>query len=137
MNLSKFRVNAAAIEQGVWIKGVPGMDDLELRVRGVDNADWKRLNAKLRAAVPLEKRLNGQLDPVEAENILGELLASACLLDWRGLIGDDGEPVAYSADKARELLFDPNYRPFRDTVLTAASMVAEHVAEDEGAAAKN
>lgn len=41
---------------------------------------------------------------------IGRLFAEHILHDWKGLAGDDGEPVPYSKELALKLLTDPAHR---------------------------
>lgn len=132
MKLSALKVSSAAIEAGRWVEA-PGLPGVQLRVRGLGNADYRRLQAKLIEQVPRNKRFGGRLDPDEQDKIVGKLLAEAVLLDWRGLDGDDDQPLAYGKDEAERLMLDPDYRLFRDAVMAAAAMVGE----EDGAAAED
>lgn len=136
MKLSEIKQDAAAIEQGQWVgeqhgTPIPEMSDLCVRVRGTGNADWRRLQAKLIAALPRNKRMSGQVDPDEFDRINTKLLIETCLLDWSNL------DVPYSKAKAAELLNDPAYRALRDAVFWAATQVGQVLAEDEKEQEKN
>ncbi|KQQ13281.1 hypothetical protein ASF53_13990 [Methylobacterium sp. Leaf123] len=132
MKLSSLKVDAVAIEDGEWIGNIPEMGDLEVRVRGLNNAKYRRLQTTLIDAVPRAKRQGGRLDPDEQDRITASCLNATVLLDWRGLEGEDGQPVAYSKDLATELLTKPEFRRFREAVIWAASQVGEErAAADE------
>lgn len=132
MKLSSLKVDAAAIEDGEWIGNIPEMGDLEVRVRGLNNAKYRRLQTKLIDAVPRAKRQGGRMDPDEQDRITAICLRETVLLDWRGLEGEAGEPVAYSKDLAGDLLSKPEFRRFREGVIWAASQVGEErAATDE------
>src|SRR5690348_17012614 len=108
MRLSDIKRDSAAIEQGAWIGSkhgtpIPGMGDLQLRVRGADNSDWRRLQAKLVSAIPRAKRSSdGRVDPDEMDRIIGSCLVNCCLLDWEGIEdeSDPPKPVEYSKAQA-------------------------------------
>ncbi|APX83978.1 hypothetical protein BV511_04135 [Methylorubrum extorquens] len=132
MKLSSLKVDAAAIEDGEWIGNIPEMGDLEVRVRGLNNAKYRRLQTTLIDAVPRAKRQGGRLDPDEQDRITASCLNATVLLDWRGLEGEDGQPVPYSKDLATDLLTKPEFRRFREAVIWAASQVGEErAAADE------
>lgn len=132
MKLSSLKVDAAAIEDGEWIGNIPEMGDLEVRVRGLNNAKYRRLQTTLIDAVPRAKRQGGRLDPDEQDRITASCLTATVLLDWRGLEGEDGQPVPYSKDLATDLLSKPEFRRFREAVIWAAAQVGEErAAADE------
>lgn len=128
MRLSEIQINAAAVEEGEWIGDLPEMGDLRLKVRGLNNDKYRRLQQRLIEATPRAKRPGGRLDPAEQDRITAKCLTDTVLLDWSGLEGDEG-PIAYSAEMAKTLLTDPQYRRFRDAVIAAASRVEEVEAE--------
>ncbi len=125
MKLSDLASDPVATEQGEWVDTIPEMGDLRLKVRGIGNADWRRIQTKLIDAVPRSKRTGTRIDPEEIDRITTVCLHQACLLDWDKLTGDDGKPLAYSRDFALELLSKPEYRKFREAVVWAATVVGE------------
>lgn len=137
MKLSAIKIDAAAAEAGVWIRSIAGMGDLGLFTRGVGNADWRRLQDKLTAAVPLNKRVAGAVDPEERDRIITELLIETALLGWEGIEDETGEPLPYSKAQARELISNPDYRQLRDAAFIAAAQAAEQRAAAKDADAKN
>ncbi len=125
MKMSELAIDSARLETGAWVDDIPEMEGLRLRVRGSNNADWRRLQTKLIEAVPRKQRLGGRLDPDTQDRITSSLVLNTCLLDWEGLEGDDGQPVPYDKKMAEKLITDPQYRRFREAVVWAASVVAE------------
>ncbi len=125
MELSEIDVDDAAFEQGEWVENIPSFGDVRLRVRGIGNADWRRLNAKLLRAIPQSKRVGGDLIPEEQDRLAIALLTETILLDWDG-ITDKGVPVVYSKEKAKELI--TQRRRFRDAVAWAANTVGQQAA---------
>jgi hypothetical protein len=137
MKLSEAKIDSSRLEAGDWVKNIPDMGDLELKVRGLGNADYRRRQAALFRTLPRSGRAQGVIDPADADRIEAILLVETVLVDWRGLIGDDDQPIPYSKEFAQKLLTEPDYRPFRAAVAWAASVVAEGLAEDRAADAKN
>lgn len=134
MKLSALRIDAEKAEQGAWIGDIPDMGDLRLKVRGLRNADFRRLRDRLLSAVPRDKRVNGQIDPETFDGITSRALVDTVLLDWEGLEGDDGQAAPYDKLLATKLLTEPDFRPFRDAVIYAATVVEERAvaaAEDD------
>jgi len=132
MKLADIEQNPIAIEQGDWVDNLPEMGNLRVKVRGVNNSDWRRLWAKLVDAVPRNKREGNKPSTDELDRINTICLRDCSLIDWDGL--DDGP---YSKEMANTLLTDPKYRAFRDAVFWAATKVGETVAANADIAAKN
>jgi hypothetical protein len=130
MKMKDVAVDSARAETGDWVDDIQDMEGLRLKVRGANNKDWRRLQMKLIAKVPRKRRMSGNLDPEDADNITNQCLLDTCLLDWEGLDGDDGQPLPFSRETAKKLLTDPDYRRFRDAVSWAANKIAEEGAAD-------
>ncbi len=131
MKLNDMAVDPERQENGAWVDDIPEMEGLKLKVRGSNNADWRRLQSRLIEAVPRKKRIGGRLDPDEQDRIMSSCLLNCCLLDWEGLEDDDGKPLPYSKPMAQKLLYEAQYRRFRDGVVWAASIVADNLGADQ------
>lgn len=125
MKMKDMAVDTDRVENGAWVDDIPEMEGLKLKVRGSNNVDWRRLQARLVDAVPRKKRPGGRLDPDEQDRVIALCLLNTCLLDWDGLEDDDGKALPYSKQMANTLLTEPQYRRFRDGVIWAAGVVAE------------
>lgn len=136
MKLSGLKINAKVAEQGAWVDNIPELGEIRLKVRAAGNRDWRRLQAKLIAAVPRKHRVDG-LDPDEQDRINAICILQAGLLDWDHLEGDDGQPLPYSKETASKLLNDPEMVKFRDGAMWACATVAERDAEEAETIAKN
>jgi hypothetical protein len=130
MKLSELKIDATAFEEGGWVDNIPGMGNLRLRVRGINNAAWRRLQSKLIEATPRAKKNGGRVDPDEMDRITNVCLRETCLLDWEGLEDDAGQPIPFSKPAAGKILDDPELREFRDGVAWAASVVAQRDQEN-------
>lgn len=124
MKLSERKIDPKKKEEGAWVDNIPEWQGLRLKVRGIGNRDWNNLFTKLVNAVPRKRRMNG-LDSEDRDRINGICLRDTCLLDWKGVEGDDGKPEPYSKEAANKYLTNPEYELFRDAVLWSASVVAE------------
>jgi hypothetical protein len=80
---------------------------------------------------------SGRMNPDFEYREVGKMLAKAVLLDWKGLIDDDGKEIPYSMDVALELLTNPEYRRFREFVNIAADDEAHFQDEIDEEAIKN
>lgn len=116
MDLAKLKVDAAALEAGVWVDNIPEGGDLAFRVRPDDSVVVKLKSAELFRLVSYQDRdADGRLTAAKADELKARVLAEAALVDWRGVeLG--GVPVPFSPAKARELLADPDLRVFRTMV---------------------
>lgn len=136
MRIDDLKIDHTLVEQGQWRPAV-GLPGVEFKVRGADNHDWRRLNAKLMAELPREKQLAPTLDPADEDWITGMLLHNTVLLDWRGFKTEVGEAEPYDPAKAERLLTDPNFKRFRNSVLATARIFANETVAEREAAAKN
>lgn len=137
MKINSFKTNAAAAIEGRWVNDLPGLGNIEVKVRGTNNPEYRRRLQAMYRALPPTKRKNGVVDPIENDRIIGVCLLNHCLLDWRGLENDDGSPLPYSKEAATPLLTDPNFGAFRDGVFAAASSVDDEEAEADEETEKN
>jgi hypothetical protein len=135
VKLTDFQIDASAIEGGTWRDAI-GRPGLKFRLRGADNLDWRRLQAKLISEMPREKQFAVATDPADDDAITGRLLVDACLLDWEGLEDETGA-IPFSKELASKLLTDPAFRPFRASVLATARVLANETVSEREAAAKN
>ena len=134
MDLSKTRVDLARAKAGQWVKDIPGLDDIEVLVRGSNTPAFRLAQAKAQRAIPREARRDGGLiDPEAADIASGKALAEI-LLDWRN-VHVDGAELAFSPDAALKLLTDPELSLFRDGVAWAADIVGAARKDDEDDAA--
>lgn len=141
MKLSDIKRDVSAIEAGAWVgkkygTPIPGMGDLCIKTRGVGNADWRAMEAKLIGAVPMQKRISG-LSPEDRDAITGACLLDAGVTDWDGVEDDDEKPVPYSRPQSGLFFTDRAYAEFRDAALWAANIVGTAAAAALGADVKN
>lgn len=136
MKLADIKINAAAIETGRWVSVDHVLPGVKFKVRGIGNADYRRLKDKLIGEIPRAERVKG-VDPAALDKINAKLLIETVLIDWSGIEGDDDAPLAFSKEKAAELLADPNYAVLRNAVEWAAGVVGEDDLAESEAAAKN
>lgn len=136
MKLSAIKTNAAAIEAGRWVSVAHALPGVKFKVRGLRNADYRRLRDKLIGEIPRAERLKG-IDPVDHDKLNVALLCETVLMDWRGLESDDGANLLYSKKNAVDLLADPNYFDLREAVEWAAGIVGDDDLAEAEASSKN
>lgn len=135
MKLNAVRVDPRAQTEGEWYE-FPSFDGFAVRARGNLYAPYRAAldHARRRAA---RRSPDAIVPPDMLEQITMEEIVNHLLLDWRGLLGDDGQPIEFSKDKARDLLLDPAYRPLGDLVVQAVVAIGQETEAERAAAAKN
>jgi hypothetical protein len=117
----------AKIEHGAWVKGIPNLPGLALKVRGIGNSDYRRLLMKLRA----------DLSPDEIADEKKQAEMDARLMQETILVGWDGMEDPFTPEHVKTWLTDPELAVFRSGVVYAASTVAQDGRESLEADAKN
>lgn len=116
MELRAKKIDAKRASDGEWCSGIPGWDDLRIKVRGSTSVAFRDTYARLYRDLPAsERNADRSISTERSDKLLGEIIAEAGLLDWDNVVMD-GEPVPYSKEKALELLTDPAYAEFRAMV---------------------
>lgn len=127
MKLKAIKVNSARSEQGGWIKDIAGFPGMRLLVRGFESEAFKLALSRRQLAITNDDREDGKpggrVKDKATDRIFGLAMADAILLDWDGIEGDDGRPLAFSRGTAEFYLTDPDYRLFREAVAVAGSVV--------------
>lgn len=140
MKMSQIAVDVEKEEQGDWV-ALPDLPGVSVKVRSINTLDYRQRMSDLNAQTLRRKagRARGAdgLSIEEFERNVSQCTLEKLLLDWKGLEDESGEPVAYVPETARELLFEPKYRVFRNAVVLAAGIVGEAVAEAEEELEKN
>jgi len=89
-------------------------DGAEIRVARFGNRNHRKALSKLRAPYkPLLLR-GGQIPDDANDDIITESIAQAVLIDWKGLLDEDGIGLPHSIDNAREAL--TKYKDFLELV---------------------
>jgi hypothetical protein len=137
VKLSELKVNSARAEKGAWVGDIPEMPGVRFKVRGFNNADDKKIVTREMEKIPARRRRRGRINDDEQKAILNIRIKECLLTDWDGLIGDNDQPVPFSAEMLDTFLTDPDYAKLRDGIVWAISIVAEDDAEANEADAKN
>lgn len=93
------------IEDGVWIKDIPGADDLELLVRGSKSSAIRAAYAN-KALQERVKRGVKKVNPEEARKVHLSVMAEHVLLGWRN-VKDGKKDVPYTVELARDWMTNP------------------------------
>jgi len=141
MKLNSVKIDAARADAGQWFdagKFEPRMRGMRLKVRAFGNVDDQAVSRRERDALSVHERLPGSTAAqAAATRILNARLSEAILTGWEGIEDEDGAPLPFSAEKALEILGDPDFRLFRDTVVVIAELASQGHAEALEADAKN
>lgn len=121
MDINQLRTDLSAEEQGVW---VTYQGDVQFKLARIDNP---RYTAKLAAAIkPHRKAIRTDTMPdKDLLEITTAVLAETVVLDWKG-IEEDGKPVKYSVEKAKEFLLDPSLKDVTEWICTFAKDAANY-----------
>lgn len=123
MDLASSRVDLTRSKAGEWVKGIPGLGDIELKVRGSNTPAFRLSRMRAQKSLPSGARLDdGLIDPDEADKSSGLVLAGL-LVDWKN-VSDGGVDLPFSREAAEKLLTDLELQVFRDGVAYAADEVA-------------
>lgn len=138
MDLSKLELKIDP-DIGGWVPMDDFSDDfkgVKLKVRAAGNIEFERLNARLFRELPADQKAEGVVDPEDRNRINAELLAETILLDWVGF-EHGGEPVPYSKEMARKLVFTPKALIFRAAIVWASERLQKLGEESLEADEKN
>ena len=122
-------LDAGAVREGKWfdLATAPGVR-VRLRYYGNRNAEAARRQQLLvlRAKFPAEwgafiKGEKSEEVARFAEELEAQVDAEHVLVDWEGVTGDEGEPVAYLPELGAELLSDPRWELVRQEVQSLAN----------------
>lgn len=112
MKLSSIKRDTNAAETGVWINKV--YQDLDLKIASAGNR--KYLDMLRQLMKPYQRNYKTMADEIFVE-IQNRAIAKHVLVDWRNLQDDLGNDIAYTPEKAFELLQDAENSDFRKLVV--------------------
>jgi hypothetical protein len=107
------RETNSKIEQGAWIKNLPDLPGVEVRVRGIPNSEYSKFVAKIRGNYSQHELADESVQ----EQIFVQALAECVLIDWKGI--DD----PFSKETALDYLTDPTMAVFRRAIDWATGQV--------------
>jgi hypothetical protein len=109
MKLKALKSDLAAEADGKWFEYEGG---IRLKVARLGNP---------KHAAFLRKRRKDAKTDADFETLSAEAIARHVLLDWTGVDGEDGKPLAYSAEVGVQTLTDPTMKDFMADVVTLAT----------------
>lgn len=125
MDVNDLKKSPAKVADGDWVKDIPQMGDLELKVRGLGSTVYREtLARKLRAVPSKERERDGTISDAVEYPIRGQVLHECILLDWKGL-ENEGKAFPFDKDVALSWLMDPAFEDFHYAVMYAAGVVGK------------
>lgn len=135
MKLSSIKVDISKEKDGVW-KQLDIGEDVYVKVRSSDCPQHQK-RVRAFAAKHWRQMSSGKIDPLLEWTETGKALAETVLLDWKGLLDDDGAEIPYSLKMATELMTNREFREFRKAMVRIADDEANFQAEIEAEALGN
>jgi hypothetical protein len=132
MKISAIKRDSAAIANGVWVKDIPNLADVEFQVRGQSSPAYAAALARLLRAVPPDQRGRDGNPNTETRILcVAKAVHETILLDWKGIEDEKGKPLPYKKDLAYTWLTHPDFQHFLDGVLWASSVADNTRGADE------
>ena len=137
MKLSELQLDVEAVDNGIWVDSSE-FDGVSWYVRGTEYPPYqKALRTKM---ANMQKGRRTKLNGVavdEFNHLTRDLMVEHCLLDWRGIDTDDGEPVSYSRELARAFMSDRKYSLLARDIMDAINTVDNTTADTREEVAGN
>jgi hypothetical protein len=142
MGLKSFKTDSSAMSDGIWVDLPDNADGSTpaVRLRGngsFDDGYTKALRAKMKPYAKVfefESERNTQIK----ERLVKEVVCEYVIADWRNMQpNDDGQELAFNIDNVKQIVFDPEYRPFLNFVLEQSSDYEKFNRANLEATAKN
>lgn len=124
-----------SINEGRWIRDIPGADGMEVLVLGLRSKEAQYDMVKRQAAVR-QKNGGKPLTDEQLTQCTLETLAAVVLKDWKG-IKDGKKEVKYSQELATQWITTPNGEVLAEMVLKAAQRVDAEANDFVEAVSKN
>lgn len=134
MKLSSMRVPKC--DGGVWVE-LPEFPGVSVCIKPADDIEYRR--ASTNGYQPHQKtlRTGRLLDPAAVDRIVARAAAKALITDWKGIDGEDGNPLPFSREQAAALAEDPEYTRFFRAVEREAELLATAGAEERAELGKS
>lgn len=133
MKISDFQTSKELEEKGTWVNVEGTPDGTQFLVARIGSDTFDNLLAK--KLKPFKRLVQKDKMKKSQQNaIMNEVIVETVLLGWKNLFDDDGNEVAFSKEKALELL---KLKDFRELVVEIASTMEIFKAEEDEADEKN
>jgi hypothetical protein len=124
-----YTFDKVSFEDGTWVTIGNG---ISVKLRSPQSAHSKATRKKLEAPFASLTRGGRELPDDIAENLLIQQMAQSLIIDWRGVDGEDGEPVIATPTTIEAAL--RTYQFFRDdvgSILASRDTYKNRVAETD------
>lgn len=91
-----FAVDTKAAEEGKWFPVAPG---IEFKIRRMNSIIANNIRRNLLSAYP-----NGVVPADQTEEFAVKFLAHAIIVDWKGVVDEEGKAVPFSTETAYTIL---------------------------------
>lgn len=138
----RYNTDTSLEEEGVW---VDFGDGLKVQVRRLTSKASREFRRKLEKPYTAQFRNREMPDSLQ-EELLNKQVAGAIIVNWEGVEDPDApEPkegeqpkmLPFSHENALKIISNPEFRDFRDDILTAAMERTTFEKEQREAARKN
>ena len=136
VKLSSLKADRNKEREGDWIEAADIGKGVAFLVRSTNYAPF-RFARDARFAKLARKHGADEIPDDDRAKALGELAVEHLLLGWKGFGEDDGSEIAFSPEKAEEILTDEAFRGLRGSVYLAAMKVGQSEVEFVEGAIKN
>lgn len=123
------------IDNGAWVDDFPGYPGVGLKVTGLQS-DEAIKSLRQKHAQARQESAGERLTDEQLSVCLKEVLHETVLKDWRGLT-DNGEPVKYSKEQAKEWIMSKNGERFANLCVVAAQRIDANAQSFVEAVTKN
>lgn len=126
LKLSSFKTDKELEESGTWIDYQSGARFKIARIGNPKFSEYILKHGK--------KQMRSFIGDEVAIELMKDAIANTILIDWDNILGDDGKPMQYTVDNAREALDIPD---FYEEILGFARNIEYFRIEEIEAAEKN
>lgn len=120
----RYNTDTSLEEEGVW---VDYGDGLQVKVRRLNSKHSRDVRRKLEKPYAAQFRSRDMPDSLQ-EELLNKQMAQSIVVDWKGVEdpytqvpeGKEAPPLAYSPENVLKIVSDPEFKDFREDILTAA-----------------
>lgn len=133
VKLSSFATDEDLSVNGQWFEYADGV---EFKIAKWNNPKFRDYLEDLARPHARKLRKSGRVGRFW-NDLVNKAAARCVLLDWKGVDGDDGEPLTYSQEEGEKVLNNTCYSSIHDFIVEIAMEDANYFTEETEAAGKN
>lgn len=135
MELISLKRDSKVVSEGMWVKDIPMLGDVEIKARGWSSRVVMEARAELERKVPASDRHPDMRVKAEVGfTIWRTMISEAVLVDIKNLT-ENGKEI--TLEEVRKMVLDPDYEPLADAIAWAGNFVDRVRSEKKEIAAKN